>query len=101
MYNSVMANLTREDVLRLASLAKITLAEDEIAPMQQDLDSVLAYVEQLQDVDTATIEPTNQVTGLKNVMRNDEVIDYGISQDALLSNVPDTEQTFIKTKRVL
>ena len=96
-----MVNLTREDVQRLASLAKITLADNEIAPMQKDLDSVLEYVEILQDVDTSELEPTNQVTGLKNVMRNDEIIDYGMSQDALLSNVPEVENKQIKTKRVL
>ena len=96
-----MVNLTREDVLRLASLAKINLDDNEIAPMQKDLDSVLEYVEQLQDVDTSDLEPTNQVTGLKNVMRNDEIIDYGMSQDALLSNVPEVKNKQIKTKRVL
>ena len=69
--------------------------------MQKDLDSVLAYVEKLQDVDTANLEPTNQVTGLKNIMRNDEVIDYGMGQEALLANVPEVEKNYIKTKRVL
>jgi aspartyl-tRNA(Asn)/glutamyl-tRNA(Gln) amidotransferase subunit C len=101
MYNSGMVNLTREDVHRLAMLAKITITEDEIAQMQKDLDSVLAYVEKLQDVDTSNLEPTNQVTGLKNIMRNDEVIDYGMSQEALLANVPEVEKNYIKTKRVL
>jgi aspartyl-tRNA(Asn)/glutamyl-tRNA(Gln) amidotransferase subunit C len=101
MYNGGMVNLTREDVHRLAMLAKITITEDEIAQMQKDLDSVLAYVEKLQDVDTSNLEPTNQVTGLKNIMRNDEVIDYGMSQEALLANVPEVEKNYIKTKRVL
>ena len=101
MYNSEMVNLTRKDVHRLAMLSKITIAEDEIAQMQKDLDSVLAYVEKLQDVDTSNLEPTNQVTGLTNIMRNDEVIDYGMSQEALLSNVPEVEKNYIKTKRVL
>jgi aspartyl-tRNA(Asn)/glutamyl-tRNA(Gln) amidotransferase subunit C len=96
-----MVHLTREEVLRLASLAKISLNDDEIAPMQKDLDAVLAYVEQLKDVDTTDLEATNQVTGLTNVMRNDEVIDYNISQEALLSNVPEVENALIKTKRVL
>jgi aspartyl-tRNA(Asn)/glutamyl-tRNA(Gln) amidotransferase subunit C len=96
-----MAHLTREDILRLASLAKINLDDDEIASMQTDLDSVLEYVEQLKDVDTSELEPTNQVTGLKNVMRNDEIIDYGMSQEALLANVPEVENNQIKTKRVL
>jgi len=96
-----MVNLTREEVLRLASLAKISLNDDEIAPMQKDLDSVLEYVEQLHDVDTSDLEPTNQVTGLKNVMRNDEIIDYGMSQEGLLANVPEIENQQIKTKRVL
>lgn len=96
-----MAHLTREDILRLASLAKINLDDDEIASMQTDLDSVLEYVEQLKDVDTSELEPTNQVTGLKNVMRNDEIINYGMSQEALLANVPEVENNQIKTKRVL
>jgi aspartyl-tRNA(Asn)/glutamyl-tRNA(Gln) amidotransferase subunit C len=96
-----MANLTHDDVLKLASLAKLELQADELERYRDELDAVLMYVEQLTNVDTSDLEPTHQVTGLRNVMRKDEIKDYGISNEALLQNLPNREGNLIKVKRVL
>jgi aspartyl-tRNA(Asn)/glutamyl-tRNA(Gln) amidotransferase subunit C len=61
----------------------------------------LGYVEQLGGVDVTGLEPTNQVTGLTNVMRPDEVIDYGYTPDKLLQNVPAVEKNQLKVKRMI
>jgi aspartyl/glutamyl-tRNA(Asn/Gln) amidotransferase C subunit len=63
----------------------------------------LQYVEQLQAVNVDGLQPTNQVTGLTNVMRADEVVDYGYKPEDLLLNVPDgrVEGDQIKVKRML
>lgn len=96
-----MAKLTREDVLKLARLSRLRLSDDEVEQFQSEISEILAYVEQLSAVDTAGLEPTSQVTGLTNVMREDTEIDYGISQDELLKNAPAVDKKQFKVKRVL
>lgn len=96
-----MADLTRDDVLRLAALAKLDISDDEIEQYTKELSEILNYVEQLSAVDTDGLEPTSQVTGLTNIMRPDEEIDYGVSQEALLKNVPARKDNSIKVQRVL
>jgi len=96
-----MADLTREDVLKLARLARLKLSDDEVAEYQKELAEILKYVEQLQDVDVTGLEPTSQVTGLTNVTRKDEVIDYGYQAQDLLKNVPLVENDQLKVKRMI
>ncbi|MGZ6005639.1 MAG: Asp-tRNA(Asn)/Glu-tRNA(Gln) amidotransferase subunit GatC [Candidatus Saccharimonadales bacterium] len=96
-----MTKLTRQEVLKLAKLAHLELTEAEISKFQTELSEILDYVAQLQDVDTKGLEPTYQVTGLNNVTRRDEVVDYGVSQADLLKNLPAREGNQIKVKRVL
>lgn len=95
-----MAKLTREDVLKLARLSRLHLTDEEVEKFQKEIESILGYVEKLQNVDLS-LEPTYQVTGLTNVTRPDEVIDYGASPDNLLKNAPATEDGHIKVKRML
>ena len=96
-----MADLTREDVLKLAQLSKLTLTEEELDNFINEINSILKYVEHLQSVDTEGIKPTNQVTGLTNIVRNDDVYDYGVTQEDLLKNLPARQGNSIKVKRVL
>ena len=96
-----MANLTREDVLKLAALARIQLTDAEVDEFSSELSEILRYVEQLSDVDVSGLLPTNQVTGLTNVMRDDEVKDYGYSPQDLLKNVPQTQAGQLKVKRMI
>lgn len=96
-----MSKLTNEDVLKLARLAKLHLSAAEIEQFSKEISAILDYVEQLQSVDVDDLKPTYQVTGLKNVMRKDEIKDYGVSPQELLKNAPETEQGHIKVKRML
>lgn len=96
-----MAKLSRDDVLKLAQLARISLSDDELDSFAIELSAILGYVEQLSSVDVSGLEPTNQVTGLTNVMRKDEVIDYGYTPDDLLKIVPKVEKNMLKVKRMI
>jgi aspartyl-tRNA(Asn)/glutamyl-tRNA(Gln) amidotransferase subunit C len=96
-----MADFTREDVLKLARLARIDLDEAEIDRFTTEFGAILEYVKQLQTVDVEGLEPTSQVTGLTNVMRPDAVQDYGYKVKDLLNNVPNTENNQIKVKRMI
>lgn len=96
-----MAKLTREDVLKLARLARISLSDEEVDHYTDDLSAILGYVEQLSAVDVEGLTPTNQVTGLTNVMREDDVRDYGYTPADLLKIVPNAQADQIKVKRMI
>jgi aspartyl-tRNA(Asn)/glutamyl-tRNA(Gln) amidotransferase subunit C len=96
-----MAKLSRDDVLKLARLGRIELEEDEVDKFVEEFAAILKYVEQLQAVDVDDLEPTSQVTGLKNVMREDKVVNYGYTAGDLLKNVPQVENDHIKVKRMI
>ena len=96
-----MAKLTKEDVLKLARLSRLHLSEEEVVRFQKEIESILGYVEQLQNFDLDGLEPTSQVTGLVNVLREDVEKDYGVSQEELLKNAPSIHDAHIKVKRML
>lgn len=97
-----MAKLTREDVLKLAQLARLNLTDEEVEEFSGELSEILRYVEQLQTSHTDQLKPTYQVTGLENVTRPDEVINYGYDAKQLLENVPETKNDeYIKVKRMI
>ena len=96
-----MADLSRDDVLKLANLARLDLTDEEVEEYSRELSEILHYVEKLQAVDIDGLAPTNQVTGLTNVTRKDEVKDYGYEPKELLANVPEIEADQIKVKRMI
>lgn len=96
-----MAKLSREDVLKLAKLARLRLTEAEVEEFSGELSAILAYVEQLQSVDVDGLGPTAQVTGLTNVTRPDRIKDYGYQPADLLKNVPATQDGQIKVNRMI
>jgi aspartyl-tRNA(Asn)/glutamyl-tRNA(Gln) amidotransferase subunit C len=98
---SLMAKLTREDILKLARLSRLKLNDDEIKLFQREISDILNYIDLLKDVDVTGLKPTSQVTGLVNVTRADEVKGYGVDQKALLKNVPMTENNYLKVNRMV
>ncbi len=83
-----MTSLTRDQILHIAKLARLTLKPEEIDKMTKELSSILSYIEMLNEVDTTSTEPTAQVTGLKNVLRDDVIIPSEASPDDLLACSP-------------
>jgi aspartyl-tRNA(Asn)/glutamyl-tRNA(Gln) amidotransferase subunit C len=96
-----MSKLSRDDVLKLAALSKLRLSDEEIERLRTELSEILNYVEVLNQADIENLEPTYQVTGLKNMMREDETKDYGYKTEDLLKNAPATLDNQFKVKRVL
>lgn len=96
-----MSKVTRDDVLKLARLARIDISEGEIKEFSEEFSEILTYVEQLNAVDVTELQPTSQVTGLTNVTRKDEVKDYGYNSDELLKNVPHVKDNQIQVKRMI
>ena len=96
-----MSKLTRDQVLKLAHLSRLKLTEEEIERFRKELSEILTYVEMLDRADTDGLKPTYQVTGLKNVMRDDRVIDYPVKSPVLLAGAPAIEKNHFKVKRVI
>lgn len=96
-----MSKLSREDILKLARLSRLQLTDDEITQFGDEIGALLEYVTMLHDADVEGIEPTYQVTGLKDVMRPDEIVNYGPSNEDLLKNAPATEDGHFKVKRMV
>ena len=95
-----MSQIGTEQVKQLAELAKIKLSDAEIASLSVELGAIVGFVEQLQKIDTTKVEPTNQVPGLSDVWRTDEVKPFS-DRAALLANAPMSQDGYITLKRVL
>ncbi len=76
-----MRSLSKDDVLHVAKLAKLTLTSKEITKFQGQLSKIIDYIGQLSEVDTSNLEPTSQTTGLENVFRPDEVKTSDLTND--------------------
>ncbi len=96
-----MSKLSRDEVFKLAALSRLRLTDEEAEQLQTELSDIISYVEILDTADTEGLEPTYQISGLKNVYRRDEVIDYGYRPKDLLKNAPDTQDSQFKVSRVL
>ncbi len=92
--------LTKEEVIKVAGLARIELSEAEVEKFQKDLSSVLDYVDELKAVDTEGLEIVASVTGLENVQREDKavLVDY---QEEILANAPESKEGYYKVKSIL
>jgi aspartyl-tRNA(Asn)/glutamyl-tRNA(Gln) amidotransferase subunit C len=87
-------------VRRIARLARIAVAEDEVEHLRGEINSVLAFVEQLSDVNVDGVEPMTSVTPMEMKKRHDEVTD-GDNADAVLRNAPATENHFFLVPKVV
>lgn len=96
-----MTKLSRDQVLKLAHLSRLKLTEEEIERLRTELSEILSYVEMLDKIDTSGLKPTYQVTGLKNVMRSDEVVDYQAKPKTLLAGAPAVEKNQFKVNRII
>ncbi len=91
---------SREEVLRIAELAKVELSEDEIDLMSRQLSNILENFEILKQVDTEGVPPTAQSNTLCNVMKDDEV-KPSLSRDEVLANAPCRENEFFRIRAVM
>jgi len=87
-------------VRKIARLARIAVADDEVDHLKGELNAMLAFVEQLAEVDVSGIEAMTSVTPMAMTMRKDEVTDGGIA-DAIMANAPAREDHFFLVPKVV
>jgi aspartyl-tRNA(Asn)/glutamyl-tRNA(Gln) amidotransferase subunit C len=87
------------NVKHVARLANLPLTDEEIKQFEPQLEETLKYIEQLDEVDTKNIKPTSQVTGLENVLDEDNATPSLTQQDAL-ANAKSKHNGFFKVKGI-
>jgi len=94
--------LSKEEILHIATLARIGLDEKDIEKYQHDLSAILDYFKKLSELDVKNIQPIGHITGMQNVFRTDRNEDFGpAGKEAIFKNVPETKDGYIKVKSVL
>jgi aspartyl-tRNA(Asn)/glutamyl-tRNA(Gln) amidotransferase subunit C len=92
--------LTREEVARVAVLARLRLTTAEETEFTVQLEQILGYMDQLVRLDTSNVEPFSHAAGAVNALREDRVINRP-DPDALLANAPDRDGAFFKVPKIL
>jgi aspartyl-tRNA(Asn)/glutamyl-tRNA(Gln) amidotransferase subunit C len=93
-------SVDKDTVRRIARLARLALEEERVEPMMNELNNILAWVEQLKEVDIDDVAPLTSVVAQKLKMR-DDVVTEGGNADALMSNAPLSEDNFFVVPKVL
>jgi aspartyl-tRNA(Asn)/glutamyl-tRNA(Gln) amidotransferase subunit C len=89
-----------DTVRRIAHLARIAIADNEVEHLRGELNAMLAFVEQLQEVNVAGVEPMTSVTPMAMKKRADVVNDGGIVED-IVRNAPASEDNFFLVPKVV
>lgn len=92
--------LSEKDVLYVAKLARLEVADSEVAKYTQQLGNILGYVEQLNKLDTSNVEPLTHPLDVKNVFRPDEV-KPSLTQAEVLSNGPEVQSGHFKVPKIM
>ena len=90
-----------ETIKHLAKLSDFTLNEKETEALTGDLQNIIKYISQLDELDTDGIEPTYQVFEMENVWRDDIVLEQEASREELLALTKEEKDNQIKVPRVL
>ncbi len=87
-------------VARIARLARIDVAEAELAPLARELSHILGWIEQLGEVDTTDAKPMTSVVAMQHVWR-DDVVNDGDKADAILANAPERHDGYFAVPKVV
>jgi aspartyl-tRNA(Asn)/glutamyl-tRNA(Gln) amidotransferase subunit C len=92
--------LTREELQRIAVLARLRLTPEEETQLTEQLDHILAYMEKLDELDTSKVEPFSHAVDAVNALREDKVTNLA-DADAVLANAPNRDNTFFKVPKII
>ncbi|ACA37859.1 Asp-tRNA(Asn)/Glu-tRNA(Gln) amidotransferase subunit GatC [Lysinibacillus sphaericus] len=95
-----MAKLTKEEVKHVANLARLAITEEEAEKFAEQLGKITDFAEQLNELDTANVEPTTHVLPLVNVMREDVAV-KGLDREVMMLNVREQEDGQVKVPAIM
>lgn len=92
--------ISKDDVKKIAALARLDIADNEVEKYQHHLEEILSYVQKLNELDTENVEPTYYVQDAKNVFR-DDVVKPSLSQEDALKNAPEQSHGFFVVPKII
>ena len=94
-------DIKREDIVHLADLSNFSLSDAEIDNLSKNLQDIIKYISQLDELNTDSVEPTYQVFEMENVWRDDEIVEQEANREALLTLTKEEKDNQIKVPKVL
>ncbi|WP_026673850.1 Asp-tRNA(Asn)/Glu-tRNA(Gln) amidotransferase subunit GatC [Alkalihalobacterium bogoriense] len=86
-----MSRISEEQVKHVAHLARLSITDEEAVKFTKQLDAIITFAEQLNELDTENVKPTSHVLDMKNVLREDKP-EKGLPVEEVLKNAPDKEE---------
>jgi len=93
-------SISPEEVAKVARLARLDLSQDTIGQYAAQLDGILAYMDKLSELDTASVEPMYTPVDQVSVMR-DDVVKKDYAREDILKNAPETDGAFFIVPRIV
>jgi aspartyl-tRNA(Asn)/glutamyl-tRNA(Gln) amidotransferase subunit C len=96
--------ITKDDVLKIAELARLELTPDETLSFALQLDSILGYIDKLNELDTSEAEsmsPSTRLGGDSESARRDDIVTDSLGQEVAVANAPDAEAGYFKVPKVI
>jgi aspartyl-tRNA(Asn)/glutamyl-tRNA(Gln) amidotransferase subunit C len=95
-----MSRISVDQVKYVANLARLAITEEEANKFTKQLDNIISFAEQLNELDTENVEPTAHVLEIKNVMREDKA-QQGLHREEVLKNAPEHQDGQIKVPGIM
>jgi aspartyl-tRNA(Asn)/glutamyl-tRNA(Gln) amidotransferase subunit C len=96
----IMSRISEEQVKHVAHLARLAVTEEEVTKFTKQLDAIITFAEQLNELDTDNVEPTTHVLKMRNIMRKD-VAEKGLPVEEVLKNAPDHQAGQVRVPTIL
>jgi aspartyl-tRNA(Asn)/glutamyl-tRNA(Gln) amidotransferase subunit C len=95
-----MSRINKDQVKHVAHLARLAISEEEAETFTKQLDDIITFAEQLNELDTENVEPTSHVLDMKNVLRKDEPRQW-LTKEEAMKNAPDQKDGQIRVPSIL
>ncbi len=95
-----MSRISKDQVKHVAHLARLAITEEEAEMFTKQLDSIITFAEELNELDTDNVQPTTHVLHMKNVMRED-IPQKGLPVEEVLKNAPDHKDGQVRVPSIL
>ncbi|MGM9924873.1 MAG: Asp-tRNA(Asn)/Glu-tRNA(Gln) amidotransferase subunit GatC [Bacillus sp. (in: firmicutes)] len=95
-----MSRISAEEVKHVANLARLAVTEEEVEKMTKELDAIITFAEQLNELDTTGVKPTSRVVDMVNVLRED-VAKPGLPIEDVMKNAPEHRDGLIVVPSII
>lgn len=93
--------ITKEEVIKVAELARLKLTEEEINIFCTQLDNILEYFDKMKNLNTDNVSPMSHILPINNIEREDENANSDISNEALSKIAPDSDNGFVVVPKII